>query len=246
MKWESAARTDRGRRRPQNEDAFLVRPDLGVFAVADGMGGHAAGDVASRLAVDTIAERIEGAHSRRYGRRRAADILGAAVREANHTIHVAADVEPDKAGMGTTVTALAIVSRDHVAALAHVGDSRAYRFDRDGLRQLTKDHTWVQQQVDEGMLTPYQARRHPFGNVLTRALGTDAGVDVDSLDTELRAGDLLLLCSDGLTTMLSDGDIAAILRDANGLGAAAEALVEEANARGGIDNITVVLVRIEG
>lgn len=246
MKWESAALTDRGRRRPQNEDAFLTRVELGVFAVADGMGGHAAGDVASRLAVQQVADAITDAYSRRFGIRRATETLESAVLRGNREILAVAGREPDKAGMGTTLTTLALVSRDRRAAIAHVGDSRAYLY-RDGrLSQLTRDHTWVQEQVGAGLLTQEQARRHPFGNILTQALGTDAEIRVDTHAFEILTGDLLLLCSDGLTAMLDDDGIGAILRESPDLEAVAQRLIDQANERGGHDNITVVLVRITG
>lgn len=244
MHWEAAARTDPGLQRSGNEDAHLCARDAGVFGIADGMGGHPAGEVASRLAVQTLARWVSDGHSRRFGAARLQTLLRDTVTRANLVIARQAAENPAESGMGTTLTALALVPRDGVAVLAHVGDSRAYRL-RDGtLRQITVDHTWVQQQVDAGQLTESQARVHPFSSILTRALGTSIHVDVDALEVALRPGDLLLLCSDGLTAMLEDDEIRSLLASAAPPAALATRLIDAANARGGVDNITVVLVRI--
>lgn len=239
MRLESAARTDRGLRRPGNEDAFLVMEEARVFAVADGMGGHAAGEVASRTAIETV-ERGAGA----LGGAEADEArLTEWVRTANRLIRARAAADPETAGMGTTLTLLAVAPGGGTFHVAHIGDSRAYRLRAGSLRQLTTDHTWAQAQIDAGLLAPEQAAGHPFASVLTRALGTANDVEVDTLEGELRPGDLLLLSSDGLSGMVEDADVEAILSQALPLSTMAEHLVEAANLRGGLDNVTVVLVR---
>lgn len=236
MRWDAAARTDRGLRRARNEDAFALHADAGVYAVADGMGGHAAGDVASRIAVETLERAVAAAPGAVPER------LADSVRDANRAIREHADANPETAEMGTTLTALALADAGFV--IAHVGDSRCYRLREDALEQLTTDHTWVQAQVDAGILSPEQARHHPFGSVLLRSLGSADDVEVDTLSGPVRPGDLFLLCSDGLTGMVDDADLAAMLRQPIPLDALAEQLVEAANLRGGVDNITVVLARV--
>lgn len=238
MDFEFAGRTDTGRVRARNEDALLQRPDRRLFAVADGMGGHAAGDVASRIAVDVLDEQTLSAP----GPDR--EILPAAIRAAHEAILRAARADRALDGMGTTLTTLRL-GADRQCTIAHVGDSRAYRF-RDGtLEQLTRDQTWVQEQVDAGALTPEQARNHPFSAMITCALGIqDIELDIQVLQPPCRAGDLFLLCSDGLTARLRDDDLAAILAGADALDHTATALVDAANAAGGPDNITVALIRL--
>lgn len=242
-----AGLTDQGRVRARNEDALLLRPDRGLFAVADGMGGHAGGDVASRIAVDVLDERLVAA-----GRETDDDRLAAAIRDAHDAILRAARAETALAGMGTTLTAL-IVRADGTALLGHVGDSRAYLVRDGALEQITRDQTWVQEQVDAGRLTPAQARVHPFSAVITCALGIeDRALDIQLLHPAVRSGDVLLLCSDGLTARLDDDDLGALLgdparrglADRAGLEDAARALVDAANDAGGPDNVTVALVRI--
>ncbi len=237
MAWQSSARSDVGRLRSHNEDAFLARDDVGLFVVADGMGGHAGGEVASAIAVEAIEEAL----TEREGdlASRAAD----AIRRANESIRDAARRDRRLAGMGTTATVLVL---DHGAYhIAHVGDSRAYLLRDDTLRRITVDHTWVQEQVEKGVLNEFEAREHPYSSVLTRALGTESGVDVDVYDGAYEPGELFLLCSDGLTAVLTDDDIADLLQAPGPIDARADALIEAANAGGGPDNITVVLVSTE-
>jgi protein phosphatase len=242
--WESAAATDRGRRRSSNEDAFVVRPDLGFFVVADGMGGHAAGEVASRMAVDTLTEEFLAANPAALSPAGVEAALTTATAAANRAIFERGQREPDKAGMGTTLTALALLPQHGAWRIAHVGDSRAYLL-RDGeLTQLTTDHTWVQQQVDLGRLRPAEARGHPFANIVTRALGIDAGVDVDVERGDARPGDLFLLCSDGLSGMVTDRAIARTLTADLAPDILVQKLVAAANRAGGDDNITAVVVRL--
>ncbi len=243
MKLETHAATDRGQLRTNNEDTFLVLPPQRVFAVADGMGGHAAGEVASRLAIDSIAQLRVPAESSPNELR---DLLRAAVVRANQTIGDDGEKIVAHSGMGTTLTALGITADLRTAVLAHVGDSRAYRLRRGKLEQITRDHTWVQEQIESGALAPAQARAHLYSGVLTRALGTQGEVDVDTEQLDIEPGDVYLICSDGLTGMVPDDSIAQILSDGVPLSVAADRLIEEANTHGGRDNITVVLVRVLG
>lgn len=229
-----------GQGRDRNEDALLQRPDRVLVAVADGMGGHAAGDIASRVAVDVIDDAT--AHVPDRDR---ADHLRDSVRDAHDAILRAARAEAGLHGMGTTLTVLHIDPDGDTGLIAHVGDSRAYRWRAGAIHQLTKDQTWVQQQIDAGRLTPEQARRHPFSAMLTCALGIeDVDLDVQIIDLEPRPGDLFLLCSDGLTAELTDDEIRQQLTDHDDLDAAAGRLVDAANDAGGSDNITVVLLRV--
>jgi PPM family protein phosphatase len=239
LHWQAHGLTDRGRRRRRNEDALLVPSTATVFAVADGMGGHAAGNVASRLAVATLAAAFPGGAAADT-----ADATARRLQEAftviNEAILAHGRTEPGCAGMGTTLTALAPAG--DIGVLAHVGDSRAYRVRGDELARLTHDHTWVQQQVEAGMLTPESARHHARASVLTRALGVP-GTAADIVATDVLPGDLFLLCSDGLTNMLEDTELRGLLLAASDLKSTAARLVAEANERGGIDNITVLLLR---
>ncbi|HUG40261.1 MAG TPA: PP2C family serine/threonine-protein phosphatase [Longimicrobiales bacterium] len=239
MNFTFAGLTNQGRVRERNEDALLQRPERGLFAVADGMGGHAAGDVASRVAVDVLDE-----HTLAAGRDPGRADLASAIGAAHRAILRAARAEPQLHGMGTTLTALRIGS-DGSCTIAHVGDSRAYRLREGSFEQLTRDQTWVQEQVEAGALTPAQARRHPFAAVITCALGIeDVRLDIQLLEPPCAAGDLFLLCSDGLTARLEDEDLADLLAGREDLEEAARTLVDAANAAGGPDNITVLLVRI--
>jgi PPM family protein phosphatase len=222
-------RTDVGRGRPENEDSHLVDPDDGLYAVADGMGGHRAGEVASATAIDALKTAFLG------GQR-----LDQAVGAANAAVFAKAAEDAALRGMGTTLTALAL--HDSTAELGHVGDSRAYLM-RDGLvTQVTEDHSLVEQLVREGRLTPEEAQHHPQRAIITRALGVDVDVQVDTYRIDLKPGDRLLICSDGLTNMLSDDTIAQTLRRHADPQQAADTLVDMANQAGGDDNITVVLV----
>jgi serine/threonine protein phosphatase PrpC len=232
---DSAGRTDAGRVRRRNEDAFVLDPPL--FAVADGMGGAQAGEVASRLAAAAFREYHEA------DRLEPAERVEAIIKEANRRIYERARTDAEVSGMGTTVTA-AILTNGRVS-IGHVGDSRAYRV-RDGeLEQLTEDHSLVADLMRSGRLTPEEADAHPQRSVITRALGTDADVDVDTVTVDVQPGDLFLLCSDGLTTMVPENDILRIVQDAGTLDDIARTLVRAANSGGGEDNITVVLFRVE-
>ncbi len=233
---ESAGRTDAGRVRRRNEDSFVLDPPL--FAVADGMGGAQAGEVASRLAAAAFREYHDA------DRLEPAERVEAIIQEANRRIYERARTDSEASGMGTTVTA-AILTNGRVS-IGHVGDSRAYRV-RDGeLEQLTEDHSLVADLMRSGRLTPEEADAHPQRSVITRALGTDAEVDVDMTTVDVEPGDLFLLCSDGLTTMVPEEDILRIAQESGSLDEIARTLVRAANSGGGEDNITVVLFRVEG
>jgi serine/threonine protein phosphatase PrpC len=228
------ATTDTGRVREANEDSFLVEAPL--FAVADGMGGHLAGDVASRTAVETITTRAEQDSPGDTGS------LARLVREANHEIWKKAQSDASLHGMGTTCT-LAMLDNASLH-IAHVGDSRAYLL-RDGdLSQITEDHTLVGRMVREGKLRPEEAERHPQRSIVTRALGVDSDVEVDTQTIELREGDRILLCSDGLTSMVDQDSIAEVLNDRADPQDASELLVQLANDAGGEDNITAVVIEV--
>lgn len=242
MHWQSVGLTHRGLRRRRNEDAFLVRPDARLYAVADGMGGHAAGDIASRLAVDTLAAAFARPPSPRILAPAMAQRLVDAFEGANRAILEHSLADRACSGMGTTLTAVSPLAAAPQCVIAHIGDSRAYRLRARELVQLTGDHTWVQQQVDAGMLTPPQARHHPLSSVLNRVLGTEAVGPADTLVVDVRPGDVFLLCSDGLTTMLEDDDIHGLLDRDVPLERHARDLIESANLYGGHDNTTVILL----
>jgi len=231
----ASALTDTGRRRPHNEDTFVYKPPL--FAVADGVGGAQAGEIASRLAAAALEERLPDA----FGEETLAELL----QTANDRIYRHSLGDPSAAGMGTVVTALLVDEEAGDIAIGHVGDSRAYRL-RDGtFEQLTPDHSLVGELVRSGRLSTEEAENHPHRSVITRAVGTEPTVDVETLTVAAAPGDLYLICSDGLTDIVRDEQIAELIRGADhDLDAAAEALVAAANRAGGIDNITVVLFEI--
>jgi len=234
MKPIVAAKTDVGRVRQGNEDSYLIKEPL--FAVADGMGGHIAGDIASATAVDLIAERAEEKMPHTTAE------LAAIVRGANSAIWEKAASDPSLKGMGTTCT-LALLE-DHEIRIAHVGDSRAYLYRGDELSQVTEDHTLVGRMVKEGRLQPEEAERHPQRSIITRALGVDADVAVDELSVTVEEGDRLLLCSDGLTSMIGADDVSEVLSAQRDPHTAADELVARALEAGGEDNVTVVLIDI--
>ena len=230
---EQAGRTDVGRQRNANEDSLVVSPPL--FAVADGMGGAKAGEVASAVAVEAVEDARESSEP-------AEAQLAGIVRDANRRIYDLAVADESRRGMGTTLT-LAKVHGDEVS-LAHVGDSRAYRM-RDGeLQQLPRDHSLVAELERSGQITAEAAEHHPQRSIITRALGPEPDVEVDTYTLAGREGDLFLICSDGLTSMISDEEVTSILRSASSLDEAADALVRAANQSGGKDNITVILFRL--
>jgi PPM family protein phosphatase len=229
----ATALSDPGRKRRRNEDAWVCQPPL--FAVADGMGGARGGEIASRLAAAALREDDSGAR----GEER---VIGL-IQEANRRVYERSSEDSDASGMGTTVT-VALVE-DGSVTIGHVGDSRAYLIRGDSLEQLTDDHSLVAELVRSGRLSPEEAESHPQRSVITRALGTDPDVDVDTLSVAAEPGDLFLICSDGLTSMVGDDTILDIVeRNRGNLEAAAKELVNRANRSGGEDNITVVFFEI--
>jgi protein phosphatase len=247
------ALSDVGRKRKGNEDALILNDHHKLYVVADGMGGHAAGEVASRVAVDAIAEFVELTGGNQeitwpFGLDDSISYEGnrlkTAVRHANSRVLEATRESAEYEGMATTVAAV-LVDGD-VANLAHVGDSRIYVWSAGEITLLTRDHSWVNEQIENGAISPEQARSHPLRNVVTRALGGRADLVVDIQSRRMAEGDMLLLCSDGLTTMVPDDEIARVLGEAGGdVADAVQALVGLANERGGEDNITVVLLKFE-
>ena len=242
---QTAGATDIGLRREINQDAFIARKDLGLFVVADGMGGHAAGEVASSLAIEAIALLVGNldhtwpgdAHGSPTDPRA---LLVAAIKHANNEIHRAAATDRTKRGMGTTV--VAVLAQENRVCLAHVGDSRIYLF-RDGhLVQLTDDHTvataWIADGMDVNLATTL-----PVGRALTRALGTKPTVHVDVREEEMRPGDVLLLTSDGVHGLVQEEELAAMLAELGNLTEGVERILARANAKGGRDNSTAILVR---
>ncbi|HET9771489.1 MAG TPA: Stp1/IreP family PP2C-type Ser/Thr phosphatase [Acidimicrobiia bacterium] len=229
MRIAQGFRTDVGRGRPENEDSILVDAAHGLYAVADGMGGHRAGEVASATAIETLQDSYLGGRP-----------IDRAIEEANAAVFARAAEDAALRGMGTTLTAVAVDGG--TALLGHVGDSRAYLLREGPVTQVTDDHSLVEQLVREGRLTPEEAQNHPQRAIITRALGVDAEVQVDTYRVDLRPGDRLLLCSDGLTTMLPDETIGATLRRHADPQQAADTLVDMANQAGGDDNITVLIL----
>lgn len=244
LDWTHAVRTDLGRVRETNEDAWLADPRIGAFGVADGMGGHAAGEVAAGIAADTLLETLRRLppDARAEAARQA---LVEGITRANERILAEAEREPGRAGMGTTVTVLVLLAEGRWA-LGHVGDSRAYLLRNGTLRRLTEDHTWVQGLVEKGRLSDEQARLHPRSSLLTRALGTEARVSVDIQDGELAPGDRFLLCSDGLTGMVPETRLSEIAREEDDVESLSERLLSAALEAGGTDNVTVLVVSVQG
>ncbi|HEX9728341.1 MAG TPA: Stp1/IreP family PP2C-type Ser/Thr phosphatase [Gemmatimonadales bacterium] len=242
VQFTSAGLTDVGIVRSGNEDSYLIVDERAVFIVADGMGGHAAGEVASEMAVRIIAEEL--GDIRGVGEEPAAARMREAIRQANASIFERTLTEHDKRGMGTTATALVLNGQRYL--IGQVGDSRAYLLRDSELTQLTKDHSYVQEQVDAGYLSPEEARTHPYSNVITRCVGANNDVAPDTYVGSLRAGDIFVLASDGLTGMVDDPDLHNMLLSSRNPEALAQALINEANHRGGLDNITVIAVRIDG
>jgi protein phosphatase len=253
LRYVAAAKTDVGKKRQGNEDRFCLDPTLGLYVVADGMGGHAAGEVASCLAVETIQEwmgkYLTGADAAMVGppvaaASAAANFLLSSVRLANRIIFDAAKDRREYAGMGTTV--VAVLAQEDRFVLAHVGDSRIYRIRGDQIVQVSRDHSFVQEQVDNGMMSTAEAHQSQYRHMITRALGLKESVDVDLTEQVARPGDVLLLCSDGLSDLLDDEEmLVAVLDHADDLDQACQALVDRANSKGGDDNITVLVVQAQ-
>lgn len=253
MRYLAAAKSDVGRKRTENEDRFCLDPALGLYVVADGMGGHAAGEVASRLAVETIQEWMEkylsGTDAAIVGPTPAsaspeAGFLVSSIHLANRVILNAAKQRREYAGMGTTV--VAALAQGAKVVLAHVGDSRIYHI-RDGkIAQVSRDHSFVQQQVDCGIMSEVEAHHSQYRHMITRALGLKDPVDVDVLEHPAQAGDTFLLCSDGLSDLLDDEEILATVHGhAADLDQACQVLVDRTNAKGGDDNVTVLVIQAQ-
>ncbi len=228
--------------RAGNEDSFFAdtNASLGLFVVADGMGGHAAGEVASEMAVQIL--RRELLQSSELDLDQASAHVAEALRSANTAIYRRTLAEVDKQGMGTTASVLVLFGDRYV--IGQVGDSRVYLLRDGALHQLTKDHSYVQEQVDAGFLTMEQARYHPYSNVITRCVGAGERVEPDVYEGETRAGDLFLVASDGLTGMVDDRRLQQLLLARSSPAGMVDALIAEANGRGGLDNITAVVVRV--
>lgn len=237
---ESCGRTDVGLRRSNNEDAFVSAADLGVLALADGMGGAASGEVASGIFADTVRERFSAGPPPSVGE--AEELVLRSFLLANRRILELAARAPEHRGMGCTGE-MVVFSGDRYV-VGHVGDSRVYLFRGGRLRQVTKDHSFVQEQVDRGLLTSVQARIHPWRHMLLRAIGIHDSLEVDLLSGKAHPEDLFLLCSDGLTDMIGDPLIEERLGSGLSLGEKAERLVRDACDAGGYDNVTVVLGKV--
>jgi protein phosphatase len=247
LKIEARGITDVGQRRDHNEDAYLVDEALGLFVVADGMGGHAGGGTASRLAVDTIQSAVKdakGSQPARFGARTEdsdlPDLMREAVEEACAVIFRAAQDEPELAGMGTTVTAALVDGR--TAFIAHVGDSRCYLLREGRIYQVSEDHSLVNEQLKAGAISADEAKHSRFKNIITRSVGFEQQVQVDLMGLELEDGDALVICCDGLSNMVDDPEILSIVEESP-IDVAPGRLVALANDRGGDDNITAIVVR---
>jgi len=249
----SAAATDTGLRRSTNEDSFSIRGDLGLFVVADGMGGHAAGEVASKAAVEGIVAFVEATVAMSPDQTWPipfdpeqsvnANRLCAGFRMGNRQL--AAQIASSSELRGMATTAVAVLIEGDTGTLAHVGDSRAYRL-RDGqLERLTRDHSWVEEQIRVGALSESAARQHPWRNIVTRALSGSEELEVDIQEVALQSGDRLLLCSDGVFTVLGDDEISDVLRAEGDLDSRCQALIQGANDGGGPDNVTAVVLEVD-
>ncbi len=253
MKLITGGKTDRGLKRSHNEDSLSVCPDLGILIVADGMGGHNAGEVASRAAIMSILEFLRQCAADNdatwpFGietdRTPLENKLLTAIRLANRDVCNLSLQRREYSGMGTTIVAALFDLPNARAALAHVGDSRCYVIREGAMTQLTQDHSWVSEQVQKNILSPEEARNHRWKNVITRALGNKMDVEIDIRIHEILAGDRYLLCSDGLSTMVEDEGIFQIIKDSKDVDEACDHLIQAANDKGGHDNISVILVEV--
>lgn len=250
MRFESFGLSDVGLRRSHNEDSFHRSDELGVFVVADGMGGHAAGEVASNSAIQSIVEFARRGAEEEYvtwpfgfdpRHDRAVNVLLNGMRIANQRIYLMQQERPELSGMGTTIAALLL--QEGKAVTAHVGDSRVYRWRGNRMEQLTSDHSWVNEQLMKNIITAEEARNHRYKNVITRALGNRVDLEIDVRTEELLVGDVFLVCSDGLSGMIDDDTISHVLTETHDLRECANRLVTAANEAGGHDNITVIMIR---
>ena len=246
MRLDAAAASDIGRVRKLNEDSFACLPDAGLFVVCDGMGGAAAGEVASQLAVQTIVEsypqNLQSATGDGY--RPSTVHLAAALERANYVVYERAHQDEAHAGMGTTVVAVSV--EDNVASIAHMGDSRAYLSQGGRFEALTRDHSLVEEEVQAGVLDRESSLQAEHQNVLLRALGAEPNAEVELAEVPLQAGDYLLLCSDGLTRTVSEADMQSAIATLREPQRICDRLIADANANGGPDNVTVIVVRVKG
>jgi protein phosphatase len=248
---DACGATDVGMKRRLNEDVFVLDHEAGMYLVADGMGGHAAGEVASRVATDEIVRAFKDGPDDldtwpehwNESLSATANLIVDSIVSGHHRVTRVMNKDADLKGMGTTVVVAVHLPREGKLVICHVGDSRAYRYRRGGLALLTSDHSWVHEQVEAGFLTEEAARNHPLKNVVTQALGGNSEPKVDVVEEEIREDDIYLLCSDGLNSMLTDEEIAAVLETGGSLDDICQRLIDEANERGGNDNISVVLLR---
>jgi protein phosphatase len=242
VKWRAAARTDAGCQRQRNEDSYFVSPDQRVFAVADGMGGAVGGAMASRLAVEAIENLWRSRPPHATDQQQIRDWLDEAVSAANRAVWVAAEEDASVRGMGTTVVVAVQAEDDHMQ-IAHVGDSRCYLLREGKARLLTDDHSVVHEMVKAGRLTEEQARINPYKNLITRCLGHDVQVEIDQTPVELKSNDFIVLCSDGLPTVLRDEEISAVLKKYKDPEGVCEELVKQTIDGGAPDNVTVVVIQ---
>lgn len=247
---QMTGKTDPGMVREHNEDCFLTVPESGIAILADGMGGHLAGEVASAMAIDRVTHSLLHAFAEKRldlpatGQQESFEstALVEAIKAANSAIHTASMNRPEQAGMGTTIVAASF--HDNLLTVAHVGDSRLYRYRHGALDQVTEDHSMVQELLRRGLMTPEEARISVNRNLVTRALGVDPSVEVEVKEQPFENDDIYLLCSDGLNDVLLDEEIAAILaQHPFDLDAAAQQMINDVNSRGGPDNVSIVLVR---
>jgi len=252
MKIESFGMTDVGRRRAHNEDSLSISDDLHLYLVADGMGGHNAGEVASSTAIDTIMKFVRRCVEDKeftwpFGLNsdlsEDANILLTAIRIANRNVCLRAGERYEYSGMGTTIVGL-YTEKENIVHIAHVGDSRAYLIRNQEIKQITSDHSWVNEQIQKNILTQKDARNHRWKNVITRALGNKLNVEIDLNTMEINPDDYILLCTDGLSSMIDDNIILqTILSSQGNPDKACKSLINTANEKGGLDNITVILLK---
>lgn len=247
MPWETmpikvTALSDKGKVRKGNEDSWGSFPETSLFIVADGMGGHKAGDIASKLAVETIYESLRERESPGEGKfEQTSHYLNDSIQRANRRIFEEGNKNPGQSGMGTTVVATWIAGNS--ASIAYVGDSRAYLLRNKNLRQITSDHTLVNDYMTKGLLQPHEVERHPLRHVLSRAVGPQEQVDADIFNLPLQTGDIILLCTDGLSNMLSKEKMEEILNGPEDLETKNQILIQQANDSGGSDNVTALLIQ---
>ncbi len=254
LRIQAAGMSDRGLKRGHNEDSLSVVQDMGLYIVADGMGGHNAGEVASRQAIESIVEYVrqhrQGVVEWPFGQdphnTTAENILISAIKLANRDVCNLSLEHQEYSGMGTTLVSMLIDSESQSLVIGHVGDSRCYRLRRGELKQITLDHSWVSEQLQKNIITAEEAKNHRWKNVITRALGNKLEVDVDVQTHELYTSDMYLLCSDGLCGMVEDEEIASILVAHADLEECIHELIQAANAAGGLDNISAILLRVMG